>query len=250
VFRGVIAALDGCIFWQKNPGVSVHNAIRYHVARKCKYGILASAICDSQRRFLWFDMSHTPSTHDYSAFADTDLGQRIYNNELPYPFFLLGDNAYVCSKSVIVPGDDDDFNYEQSALRMNIECAFGELIRRWGILWRPLEVNFNRRTDVIAACMRLHNFCVDHRIEMEEAPVDAPRSQRSATGVRRQRRPTVRPIFDRDGRPVDNLESTRWHTFGNVDPTSRSRRHNNFDRREELEKANYEAGLKRPYERQ
>ena len=30
-------------------------------------------------------------------------------------------------------------------MRMNIECAFGEIIRRWGIFWRALEIKFDRR---------------------------------------------------------------------------------------------------------
>jgi hypothetical protein len=88
--RGAIGALDGCIFWQHSPGVAVENPNRYYCARKCKFAILASAICDSERRFLWFDMSSTPSTHDHSAFRKTNVGSRIYNGDLPRPFFLLG----------------------------------------------------------------------------------------------------------------------------------------------------------------
>ena len=42
------------------------------------------------------------------------------------------------------------------------------LIRRWGILWRPLECKFARRGDLIGACMRLHNYCIDKRIADEE----------------------------------------------------------------------------------
>jgi len=36
------------------------------------------------------------------------------------------------------------------------------------VLWRPLEVKFERRAPLIGACMRLHNFCIDKRIGEEE----------------------------------------------------------------------------------
>jgi len=42
------------------------------------------------------------------------------------------------------------------------------LIRRWGILWRPLEVRFDKRAALIGCCMRLHNYCIDHRISEED----------------------------------------------------------------------------------
>ena len=43
---------------------------------------------------------------------------------------------------------------------MAIECAFGMLVRRWGILWRPLGFAFERRSPLIGALMRLHNWCI------------------------------------------------------------------------------------------
>ena len=38
---------------------------------------------------------------------------------------------------------------------MVIECAFGVLVRLWGVFWRPLEVKFRRRSALIGATMRL-----------------------------------------------------------------------------------------------
>jgi hypothetical protein len=38
------------------------------------------------------------------------------------------------------------------------------LVRRWGILWRPLEMKLQRLAQVIGACMRLHNFCIKKKI--------------------------------------------------------------------------------------
>ena len=44
-----------------------------------------------------------------------------------------------------------------------MECAFGEIDLRWGILWRPLKFALELNCKVIDACMRLHNFIVDFR---------------------------------------------------------------------------------------
>lgn len=95
-----------------------------------------------------------------------ELGHKIITGQLPNPFSILGDNAFMTSRRMITPGEDDDFNFEQSSLRINIECAFDELICRWGILWRPLEIGFRKRTAVIGCCVRLHNFCIYARLEL------------------------------------------------------------------------------------
>ncbi|KAJ8607509.1 hypothetical protein CTAYLR_010769, partial [Chrysophaeum taylorii] len=113
-FKGCVGAIDGCIFEKQNPGCAVDNAQRYHVPRKDKYGLLAQA---------------------------------FENGCIPGSFFLIGDAAYCCKSWLLspipgshVPGSpEDSFNYVQSALRMNVECAFGMLIRKRGVLWRKLE---------------------------------------------------------------------------------------------------------------
>lgn len=46
------------------------------------------------------------------------------------------------------------------SLRIHIERAFGQLVRRWGILWRPIETRLPACTVILEACAKLHNFCV------------------------------------------------------------------------------------------
>ena len=58
---------------------------------------------------------------------------------------------------------EDAFNFYLSSSRIYVKCAFGEIDRRWGILWRQLEFTLRKSTEVIDACMRLHNFLVDYR---------------------------------------------------------------------------------------
>lgn len=45
---------------------------------------------------------------------------------------------------------------------MHIEQAFGTMIARWGILWRPLRYSLSHNIRVVELAMCLHNFCVDH----------------------------------------------------------------------------------------
>ena len=128
VWRGQVGAVDGCHFGQKNPGKAEHNPNKYYVARKAMHALLAIATCDAHRRFLDIDISQTPTTHDSTAFSHSDLGMRILSGDLPYPFFLNGDNAFVCSCSMMTPVNTvefTDFDFEQSSNRMPIECAFG-----------------------------------------------------------------------------------------------------------------------------
>ncbi len=58
---------------------------------------------------------------------------------------------------------EDNFNFLHSSSRIVVECAFGEINLRWGILWRPLQFSLDLNCKVIDACMRIHNFIVDFR---------------------------------------------------------------------------------------
>ena len=53
------------------------------------------------------------------------------------------------------------FNHILSSQRITIERAFGILIRRWGILWRPIAYSLNKVAKIVRVCAMLHNVCVD-----------------------------------------------------------------------------------------
>ena len=163
VWEGQIGAIDGCCFAQKNPGRKVTNPKDHRCERKDKYALLCIAICDSMCRFLHADFSFTASTHDSSAWDNSDLGQWFAaNGPDMWPFFLNGDDAFNPTNWMTTPSKDDDYNYVQSSNRVAIERAFGILIARWGILWRKLEMAVARRSAVVGVCMRLHNFLISH----------------------------------------------------------------------------------------
>lgn len=242
-FRGVVGALDGCLISQKNPGIAVPNPNRYYCARKHKYSLLLMAICDANRKFIWFDVSCTPTTHDSLAWVTTELAERVRRGDLPYPYYILGDSAFTCTRSVITPGKDDNFNFEQSSLRINIECAFGELLRRWGLLWRPLEMVFEKRAAVVGFCIRMHNYCVTARLELEKELKRQNGVIEISPGVMQ-----LAPFITECGAPAENLhnechcESCVWG--------GRNNGKTDTSRRTELEQVLNDLGLVRPYRRQ
>ena len=60
-------------------------------------------------------------------------------------------------------GSKDAYNFYHSQLRIRIECAFGRLTQRWGILRSaiPLNIKVKRTISLVIALVKLHNFCVD-----------------------------------------------------------------------------------------
>ena len=114
---------------------------------------------------------------------------------------------------------------------MAIECAFGILVRRWGVFWRPLEVRFGRRAPLIGAAMRLHNYCIDRRIGVEL-------NQRAGCSEIQPRVWMPTPKFDDDGRPIDFL-NTGDHSAIPINKTAM---------RTALQDALRDAGVKRPGE--
>lgn len=120
------------------------------------------AVSDANMIIRFFDMGYTPKTHDSTAWNGTSFGKWINDGNLPSEFFLLGDSAFrPGSTSLITPGTKNgtttDYKYVQSRARMPVEQAFGVLMRTWGILWRPLEIDFYLRAPLMCALIHLHN---------------------------------------------------------------------------------------------
>ena len=51
-------------------------------------------------------------------------------------------------------------------LRIKIECAFGQLVNRWGILRRAISARTGlyKATRLVTCLCRLHNFCINRRL--------------------------------------------------------------------------------------
>ena len=128
---------------------------------------------DKSKRIIWRHIGEKGSTHDSPAFHDSGLGvhlmeiaQRLRNRGL----YIVGDSAYAIRSYLLTPYDNaapgskqDSFNFFLSSKRIYSECAFGEIDRRWGIFWKPLEGSLFNHRYTIDAALRLHNYIVDER---------------------------------------------------------------------------------------
>ena len=89
--------------------------------------------------------------------------------------YIVGDSAYALRGFLLVPysnakpgSPEDAFNYFLSCMRISVECAFGEIDRRFGIFWKRLEGDLSSHASTIDSCMRLHNLIVDYREKQME----------------------------------------------------------------------------------
>ena len=119
---------------------------------------------------------HAGSTHDSQAWKRSKLNNFIVKQGgLPWGYWIAGDEAYANCNWLLTPYSassqgswasrvyKDSFNFHQSSQRITVECAFGILVKRWGILWRSLEVALPNVKRVIGTCVALHNVCIDQR---------------------------------------------------------------------------------------
>ncbi|CAB9524784.1 unknown protein [Seminavis robusta] len=192
VFHCCAGAVDGILIWTEKPSEkSCKNAEcgpkKFFCGRKKKFGLNMQATCDAHRRFLDINVSHPGSTSDYLAWISCKLHHQIEKpGFMKEGLCIFGDNAYVNTPTMATPykavgsGPKDAYNYYHSNVRITIECAFGMLVRRWGILLRafPSSVTIAKVTAVVRCLCRLHNFCVNERLERKAAAtisqVDSP----------------------------------------------------------------------------
>ena len=234
-WEGQVGSIDGVHFPMKAPSLKhVKDPMRYYVARKAEYALLCIAICNAKKQITYYDVSQAPTTHDSMAWSATKLGVRVKAGDLPAPYFINGDSAFSLSNSMITPSGLshlDAFDFHQSSNRVCIECAFGILVRRWAILWKPLQMRFDRRAPLIGACIRLHNLCIE-----QGQPEWVGNSTHGLTQIQPSQW-ALSPKFDSNGAPIDYLTTERG---------MRDRNQAHSYRRDILAQAVADSGLVRP----
>ena len=83
------------------------------------------------------------------------------------PLVILGDLAYPLLSWLMkpypefmgMPQKNRRFNYNLSRARIVVEHAFGRLKGRWRCLIKRLDQQLDNVTNVVAACVVLHNIC-------------------------------------------------------------------------------------------
>lgn len=174
-FSGIIGALDGIAIRIRSPYLSEVSDPGNYYCRKGFFALNVQAICDRAKKFLWCYISNKGSTHDSLAFSNSRLFSLLTQKARQLEekgFCLVGDSAYNLTSFLLTPysteevrqdrsGTCDTFNFFLSSSRIYIECAFGELVRRWGILWRTLSFDLTKSQKIVQVCMLLHNLIKD-----------------------------------------------------------------------------------------
>jgi hypothetical protein len=182
LIKHCVGAIDGFIakIWQP-PASDDVQVTAYHCARKDCFGLNVQAVCDAFGRFLWVGVHCPASAHDRQAFQSSGFAQWLRRHTLG-AYYLVGDNAYVCTQYMVTPFKnasfgslEDNTNFYISQLRNIIERAFGRLVNKWGIFWRPMRVSLAHASDIIMVTCRLHNYCYD-----EDTHVYIPPSSRKS----------------------------------------------------------------------
>ena len=134
-------AIDGILIWTECPTENECKAAKcgsakFFCGRKKKFGLNMMATVDHLCRFIDIQISHLGASSDFLAFATSNFKSRLDQPGFLSPgLVLFGDNAYTNSAYMVTPfkgnqvrTDEDNFNFFHSQLRIQVECAFGQLV--------------------------------------------------------------------------------------------------------------------------
>jgi len=147
---------------------------KFYCGRKKKFGLNLPATATSNRKFIALSIKYPGSSSDFMAFENSDLRRELETNNFLHPdLCLFGDNAYVNTKYMATPypnvkqGSRDAYNFYHSQLRICVDCAFGMLVGRWGILRTPSPLVFSIKKvcKLVQSLCSLHNFLIDDTSE-------------------------------------------------------------------------------------
>ena len=166
-----VGVIDGFLVKIDTPPKSVVGNVRSYFSGhyQCN-GMNIQAVSDHHSRFIYFAVAAPGVMGDNDAIGLVAIKEMI--ERLPVPFCVIGDAAYVPTEHLIsvYHGSNrntkkyDDFNFFASQLRIRIEMAFGLMVRKWGILWKPLQVNVRDIKHLMLAVALLHNYCINERL--------------------------------------------------------------------------------------
>ena len=171
---GTVAAGDGVVFQiQKPVSADVEGNVEAFWSRKGFYGFGMQGFVDGDTKFVCISSEVCTSNHDSTAYLATPIYRILHPTNggpslLPSQFHLVLDAAYTAGpqehtpwKGKNLPQWKDVYNYYLSLKRQCVERAFGLLVSRWGILWRPMRFSIERTSRIIRVVCKLHNVCVD-----------------------------------------------------------------------------------------
>ena len=170
-------AIDGILIWTQKPTAAEAQRVgvgqkKFFCGRKHKFGLNCQAVADVNGKILDISLAYGASAADCVAFEASDLYSKLENGLLKNGYILFGDNAYLNSSYMATPysnvsgnpnkKSEDNYNFFHSQLRIRVECAFGMLVARWGVLRTALHcrITVTRVIALVNTLARLHNYCL------------------------------------------------------------------------------------------
>ncbi|XP_069586529.1 uncharacterized protein [Ranitomeya imitator] len=192
-FPNCIGAVDGKHIRITKPARSGSLFFNY----KKYFSTVLMAIAGADCRFLAVDIGAFGRANDSRTFKESDMGQRLYENNFNFPqprplpntegpampFVVVGDEAFQMCANLLKPyssrGLDHTksiFNYRLSRARRTVECAFGILVSKWRILGSAINLKTETVDEVVKACVVLHNYIMaKERLNVElDEPIPNP----------------------------------------------------------------------------
>ncbi|XP_050339370.1 uncharacterized protein LOC126765690 [Bactrocera neohumeralis] len=175
-FPHCIGAVDGKHIVMKAPPRSGSTFYNY----KGTNSIVLMAIADADYRFIYIDVGCNGRVSDGGVFGKSTFQKALDNNTLRLPlpqpllnrdrdcpYLLVADDAFRMQKHILKPYPGKNltagqriFNYRLSRARRVVENAFGIMAKRFQILYRPIQLNEHKTTQITLACCALHNFLI------------------------------------------------------------------------------------------
>ncbi|XP_050066119.1 putative nuclease HARBI1 [Aphis gossypii] len=187
-FPGVIGCLDcthvAVVPPSKNLNLNENRYPEYmYVNRKNYHSINVQLICDVNLKIFNVNALFPGSTHDVHIWNNSkvsntlqELHSRNFNN-----FFLLGDSGYPLRPWLLTPithpitAAEELYNKKQMSTRSIIERCNGVLKMRFRCLLKDRVLHYKpeKASQIINACVVLHNMCIEYNVpEIEETEED------------------------------------------------------------------------------
>jgi hypothetical protein len=177
-----VTVIDGYhLAIQTPPKKEAKNVQSFFSGHYQSYGVNIQAACDHNCRFQFIGVGGPGVMSDRDAINESGLSELI--NNLPGMYCAIGDCAYVANEHLVpifggalalIPRNDN-FNFFASQLRIRIEMAFGLMVKKWGVLQRPLTHSLKNIKYIVCTIGILHNFCINERLKgMEQASTFTP----------------------------------------------------------------------------
>jgi DDE superfamily endonuclease len=212
-----VSCCDGYLLVINTPNKDAVNNVRsYFSGHYQRNGVNVQAACDHLSRFTYFAVAGPGVMGDDQASTkECDLRKLI--EQLPPGYVVIGDAAYKTSEHLVCMyhghdrknKDYDNFNFYASQLRIRIEMAFGLMYKKWGILWRPVQVKMERVKILALTIATLHNYCIDERIRLHESDDPARRDTITGRGLNESYYESVDVSLQRQSLPVFGMSMIR-----------------------------------------